>query len=104
MALTDRVVLFHDRTPQGPSPVEIYDHGLALVSGVVLLPDARRRLLVDDQPRMAELARRLAPAVCVVLDPGARLRLEVGPSADDVVPPDARVIGSDGRVRAMEEQ
>lgn len=94
MALTDHVVLFHDRTPQGPSPVEIYDDGLALVSGLVLLPHARRRLRVDEPGRMAALARRFAPTPCVVLDDGTRLDLE----EDGTLPPDARVVDADGLI------
>lgn len=92
MALTDRVVLFHDRTPQGPSPVEIYDYGLALLPGLVLLPHARRRLRVDEPARMAALARRFAPAPCVVLDDGTRLDLQ----EDAALPADARIIDPAG--------
>jgi hypothetical protein len=102
MTLTERVVLFHDRTPQGPSPVEIYDHGLGLLADVVLLPDARRRLLVDDPGRMAELFRRFAPATCVVLDQGARLDFGAEPAGDSDLPAGARIIGSDGRILARE--
>ncbi len=58
MALTERVVLFHDRTPQGLSPSEIYGDGLGLIRDVVLLPHARRRLRIDDPLRMATLALR----------------------------------------------
>ena len=61
MALTDRIVLFHDRAPQGPGQPEVYGSGLSLVRDVVLLPHARARLLLDDAPRMAVLARRFAP-------------------------------------------
>ena len=72
MALTERVVLFHDRAPQGPAHAEIYDDGLGLIAGAVLLPHARRRLRIDDLTRMSALASRLAPALCVVLDDGTR--------------------------------
>jgi hypothetical protein len=98
MALTERVVLFHDRAPQGPSHAEVYDDGLGLLRGIVLLPHARRRLRVDDHLRMSVLARRLAPAQCVVLDDGVRLDLE----PDGGLPPETRVVTEDGRVATLE--
>lgn len=98
MALTDKVVLFHDRTPQGPSPAEIYDDGLAIVSAVVLLPHARRRLRVEDPARMSALARRFAPARCVVLDDGTRLDL----GEDAELPTGARVIDESGHICAWQ--
>jgi hypothetical protein len=99
MALSERVVLFHDSAPQGSNAAEIYDDGLALVHGAVLFPDARRRLRVDDPMRMAVLARRFAPARCAVLDTGVRLDL----TPDGVLPESARVIGADGRIAALED-
>ena len=48
MALTERVMLFHDRAAHGPSHAEFADVGLGWVPGAVLLPHARRRLRVDD--------------------------------------------------------
>ncbi|MDX6297503.1 MAG: hypothetical protein QOI51_1360 [Nocardioidaceae bacterium] len=98
MALTEKVVLFHDRTPQGPTPAEIFDRGMGVIRGVVVLPDARRRLIVDDPIRMSALARRFAPAECVILDPGVRLDL---PPAGGL-PPGARVIDPEGRIVALE--
>ena len=73
MALADRIVLFHDRAPQGPGHPEVYGSGLSLLRDVVLLPHARARLLLDDAPRMAVLARRFAPARCVPLEAGNRI-------------------------------
>jgi hypothetical protein len=96
MALTDRVVLFHDRTPQGLSPSEIYGDGLGLFHDVVLLPHARRRLRIDDPLRMATMAQRFEPAVCVVLDDGVRVNLE----PDGSLPSDARVLDRKGRIMA----
>lgn len=97
MALTDRLVLFHDRVPQGPSHAEIYDDGLGLIHDVVLLPHARRRLLVDDRIRMSVLGRRFAPARCVVLDDG--VRHDLTPEGD--LPADARVIADDGQITTL---
>jgi hypothetical protein len=97
MALTERVVLFHDRAPQGPAHTEVYDEGLGLVAAAVLLPHARRRLYVDDRTRMGVLARRFAPVPCVVLDDGARVDLtETG-----ALPVGTRVVGTDGRITAL---
>jgi hypothetical protein len=94
MALTSRVVLFHDRSAQGDAPTEVFDKGLDVLPGVVLLPHARRRLRTDDAPRMARLARRFAPATCLVLDDG--VRVDVGPEGE--LPPQARVVCDDGRI------
>jgi hypothetical protein len=79
MALTDRVVLFTD------GRAETYAYGLGLLPGTVLLPHARRRLPVDDPVRLGALARRFAPARCVVLDDGGTLAA-------------ARTIGPEGRL------
>jgi hypothetical protein len=96
MALSDRIVLFHDRAPQGPSHAEVYDEGIGVVEAAVFLPHARRRLMVDDLTRMSTLATRFGPATCVVLDDG--MRLVLGP--DGELPADARVIDEDGRIRS----
>ncbi|HEX2363355.1 MAG TPA: hypothetical protein VHI11_14900 [Jiangellaceae bacterium] len=98
MALTERIVLFHDRIPHGPSHAELYDDGLGVIPRVVLLPHARRRLRVDDRLRMSILVRRFEPATCVVLDDGTRLDLE----PDGSLPPTARVIDSDGHIGAVQ--
>jgi hypothetical protein len=84
MALTDRIVLFHDRAPQGPGHPEVYGSGLSLLRDVVLLPHARARLLLDDGPRMAVLASRFAPARCVPLETGTRIEVVDGAWPDGV--------------------
>lgn len=94
MAITERVVLFHDRAAHGSAQTEVLDEGLAAVRGVVALPHARRRLRIDDALRMSVLARRVAPAICLVLDDGVTVEL----GADHVVPEDARVLTADGRL------
>lgn len=68
MALTTRVLLFHDRPPQGAGNAEIFEHGLDLVPDAVFLPHAATRLAIDDRQRTALLARRLRPASCYTLD------------------------------------
>jgi hypothetical protein len=98
MALTERVLLFHDRAPRGPAHAEFAGSGLGWLSGCVLLPHARRRLRVDDPLRMSELVARVAPARCVVLDDGTRLEV---PDGSAELPAGARVIGPDGRITEL---
>jgi hypothetical protein len=97
MALTDRIVLFHDRSPQGSGQPEVYGSGLSVLRGVVPLPHPRARLLLDDAPRMAVFARRFAPARCILLDNGTR----VDTDSDGTCPPDTRVLAVDGRVTPL---
>jgi hypothetical protein len=94
MALADRIVLFHDRAPQGPGHPEIYGSGLSLLRDVVLLPHARARLLLDDTARMAVFARRFGPARCVLLEQGTKL------DTDGAWLAGGRVLGEDGRIGA----
>jgi hypothetical protein len=98
MALTDRIVLFGDRSPRGPGHAEVYGSGLSLLRDVVLLPHARSRLLLDDTARMAVFARRFGPARCVPLEAGTRIDV----SSDGAWPPGVRVLGEDGHVTARE--
>ncbi len=82
MAIAERVVLFHHSPPQGYGNTEVLEHGLGLVRGLVLFPHARRRLALDDRRRVALLARRFAPAICVAMADGAWMALdELGRSA-----------------------
>jgi hypothetical protein len=97
MALTERIVLFHDHVAQGVAQTEVFGEGIGLMQGLVLLPHARRRLRVDDRVRMSVLARRFAPARCVVLDDGVRLPL--GP--DCSLPPGTRVVADDGHITEL---
>jgi hypothetical protein len=98
MALTDRIVLFHDRSLQGSGHSEVFGKGLGVLHGVVPLPHARARLLLDDTPRMAVFARRFAPARCVLLENGTR----VDTDADGTCPPGTRVLAGDGHVTSVE--
>ena len=100
MALTERVVLFHDRAAHGSSQSEVLDEGLAVVRGLVALPHARRRLRVEDSLRMSVFVRRFAPAVCLLLDDGVTIDL----GTEHAVPPDARVITADGRLVSAGER
>lgn len=94
MALSERVVLFHDFVPHGVAQTEVFGEGLGVVHGFVPLPHMRRRLRVDDRVRMSVLARRFSPTQCLVLDDGVRVTL----SPEGQLPADARVLTEDGRV------
>jgi hypothetical protein len=96
MALTDRIVLFHDRATQGPGHPEVHGSGLSVVRDAVMLPHARARLLLDDAPRMAVFARRFGPARCILLESGTRIEIDGAGW-----PPGVRAIGEDGHVTVL---
>ena len=73
MAISERIVLFHDHPPQGAGNAEVFEAGLGLVRGTVFLPHAAARLALGDRDRVSLLARRLSPAACVTLDDGSLL-------------------------------
>ncbi len=98
MALTDRIVLFHDKAPQGAGHAEVYGGGLSVLRDLVLLPHPRARLLLDDAPRMAVFARRFSPARCILLETGTRIDID----GDGGIPPGIRMLAADGRVTALE--
>jgi hypothetical protein len=93
MALTERVLLFHDRAPHGPAHPEFAGAGLGLLPGCVFLPHPRRRLLLDDPARTTMLVRRVEPERCVLLDDGVKLELTGGD-----LPAHARVLTGDGMI------
>jgi hypothetical protein len=101
MALTDRIVLFGDRSARGPGHAEIYGSGLSLLRDVVLLPHARARMLLDDTPRMAAFAQRFAPAACVVLEAGTRIETS-SEASGRAWPGGTRLLRADGHVTAVE--
>jgi hypothetical protein len=82
MAVSERVVLFHDRTAQGVSNAEVLDVGLGLVRGIVPLPHAEARLVLEDAGRVRLFARRFAPAQCLALDHGTLARWHRGRLAE----------------------
>lgn len=71
MAVSEIVVLFHDTPPQGEGIAQVFDAGLGLCRGIVVLPSPRQRLRLDDHERVGWLARRFAPAACVGFDDGS---------------------------------
>jgi hypothetical protein len=81
MAVTERVVLFHDSPPQGSGAPEVLETGLALVGDVVALPQPEFRLRLNDKERLRLLARRFAPAACIALPSRSRVTwLRTGPT------------------------
>ncbi len=98
MALTERVVLFHDFVPHGVAQTEVYGAGIGVVPGIVALPHARRRLRVNDPIHMSVLARRFVPAHCLVLDDSTRVTLD----DEGRLPPDARVLDLEGHIATLE--
>ncbi len=76
MVLTDRIVLFHDFPPYGSDLAQVLDAGFGLVSDLVVLPDPRRRIRIDDHAAIARFTQRMAPSTCLALDHGAVVIIE----------------------------
>lgn len=102
MALSERIVLFHDSPPQGMGNPEVLDVGLGLFPDVVVLPHARDRLRLEDPARVEILARRFEPAACVPFDAGAPAILWQGGRWH--LPPGTRRLTPDGRVVEAEDR
>ena len=68
MVLAPRILLFHDRLPQGRRDAEVLGAGFGLLPGHVVLPDTRRRLRADDRQRFQRLRRRFSPDACILID------------------------------------
>lgn len=100
MALTDRVVLFHDRAAHGPAIAEVYQRGLGLVRHTVAWPSPRERLDVSNQTRMGLLSRRFDPAHSLMLESGVQVHI----GYDGLLPPSAPVIASDGTLSVLGAQ
>lgn len=78
MVLTERIYLFHDFPPHGTGIAEVFEVGFGLVKDVVVLPDPRRRIRLDDRAGIARFVQRISPATCVAMDAGARLFAQNG--------------------------
>lgn len=98
MALTDKVVLFHDFAPQGVRAPEVHDRGLGRLPGTIVLPHARRRLRLDDHAGLSVLARRFRDHRLVLLDDGTQLRFE---DATEGLPAHARVLTLEGSIEQV---
>ena len=97
MALSDRVVLFHDHAPQGVRHAEMYAEGLGVYPDVLPFPHARRRLRLDDADHLGRLARRFEPRACLLLPDGARVDLR----DDAPLPTGTRVLSPAGGIRTV---
>ncbi|HHH26835.1 MAG TPA: hypothetical protein ENK57_00580 [Polyangiaceae bacterium] len=100
MAVTERVVLFHDNPPQGPGHAELLTRGIGLCRGVLALPHGSSRLRLDDPVRIAILARRFAELVPVLLDPHRRVDWD---PPRWVPGPETRTLRADGAIEIWEE-
>lgn len=78
MVLTDRIVLFHDYPPFGKNLAQVLDQAYGFCPGLVALPDISARVRLDNGEAIGRFARRMAPAHCLGLDPGCRIRFEKG--------------------------
>jgi hypothetical protein len=76
MTLAERVVLFHDRTPQGRRDAEVLGAGCGLLPGFVFLPDVRHRMNERNRNRIGLFCQRFAPDACLALDTGSSLRFD----------------------------
>ncbi len=101
MAITERIVLFHDNTPEGPVASEILDRGIGMIEDMVILPEAEQRITLDDRERVSVMARRFAPARVWAFRAGARL-IATGTgrlSASEVLQ-----LGASGQVTPVDEE
>ena len=73
MALSHRIVLYHDDPPWEKGYPEIMDSGLGLLNRVIFFPHASSRLDLSDPNRIERLSRRFAPDTCICLENGAHL-------------------------------
>ena len=99
MAITDRVVLYHDRPPQGPGAAEVLTRGQGWVPDMVVLPEPEKRLRMTDRYRVGILAARFSPARCMAFPAAAHLVWQNGRIVDasGVI-----VLHSDGRITPLE--
>ncbi len=73
MVLSERIVLFHDKLPQGRRDAEIMSEGMSVLPRLVLLPNPTDRLRMRDALRIGLFDRRFSPAICATLDNGSFL-------------------------------
>lgn len=98
MAVTERIVLFHDDPPYGGDAPQVLEPGLGLVADVVALPNPESRLKLDDAERVGMYARRFAPASCLVLPRRSWTIFEGAPTRSAR----ALTLHPDGRVTDLE--
>jgi len=78
MAISERVVLFHDDPPQGPGASEVLDAGLGLVPGVIVFPQPEQRLRLERTDRVRVLVHRFAPSLCLAFPARSRITWRAG--------------------------
>ena len=98
MAMTERIVLFHDAAPQGRRDPELLDAGLGIVRRRVLLPHAATRLDWRNRRRMALFSRRFSPATCCTLDNGSMIHIDNG---QVIASKGSSIVMRTGRKRAL---
>lgn len=99
MAVTDRVVLYHDRPPQGPGAAEILTRGQGWVPNLVVLAEPEKRLRMNDKYRVGILAARFSPARCLAFPAGTHLIWQSGRIVDFA---GILALHSDGRLAPLE--
>lgn len=67
MAVTERIVLFHDDPPEGRPARQVLDEGLGYLPATVVLPNPEFRLNLRAADRVSLVGRRFAPAACITL-------------------------------------
>ena len=98
MVLAERIVLYHDRSPEGRRDAEVLGGGCGIIPGHVFLPDTKTRLRQGNRSRVSLLSRRFSPDACVALDNGSMLQI----GADGVGhAEDVRQLRHDGRLAAL---
>ena len=72
MAISDRIVLYHDSPPQGSGAAEILSLGTGWVPNIVVLAEPEKRLRRDPE-RVGILSARFQPARSLAFPTGAHL-------------------------------
>lgn len=102
MVCTERIVLFYDDAPDGPSEAEILDHGLGFAPDLVCFPHAHERLRLEDTNRVAALSRRFGPSTCLALETGAWVERDEAGWFRHSGPESAFLLGADGGLHPLE--
>ncbi len=87
MAISDRIVLFHDDPPEGRVAREVLDEGMGRAAGIVVLPEPERRLDLTASERTGVMAHRFAPGRCLAFPARSHATFQGGHcvAADGVV-------------------
>jgi hypothetical protein len=100
MAMTERIVIFHDDPPWGRGNPVILGPGFGVCRGLVALPHARRRIRLDRPSRLRLWHARFAPLECVAFDDGSMLVFRSGRQGSEWVASSGGVrrFGPDGQL------